>query len=511
MPLRRRPLAVVVLVFALAATIGGSARAAGSGFALGPDVDPSVAAQIANGSAGATYHLLVFGSGLVAADGAAGVGAGDDLGAIGAEGVEATGAQAAALAAQPGVEYVTADVPMVPTGTISAAGAVSASSLSTTYPQVDGATGLWADGVTGSGVGIAVIDSGVTPRADFGDRLVQVRLPGQDASSLDDTVGHGSAVAGVAAGDSPDGQYVGVAPGSTVYAVDVARDGGVYTSDVIAGLDWVLANAAQDDIRVVNLSLQQTVSSSYLTSPLDAAVELLWNAGIVVVASAGNLGPGSEDYAPANDPYLITVGASGDGGAAAGAGDALAGFSSYGTTPDGFAKPEIVAPGMHIVTPLPPGSVIAQAAPDGYLSTDPTDGLGYVRISGTSFAAPQVSGAAALLLQENPALDPDQVKWLLTQSERPVAGSNAGALDLGAVSAADLAEPGSADAGLTPSILGQAGEQVWGGPGAGPLDGAQPPLTTWQDALAVAGDPWDAAAWDAAAWDAAAWDAAAWD
>ena len=118
-----------------------------------------------------------------------------------------------------------------------------------------------------------------SPRvADLGSRVVQVALPGQDPASLDDGYGHGTFVAGVSAGLSADGKHVGLAPGSTVYAINVSRPDGVRSSDVIAALFWVLQNAKAKNIAVVNLSLSETTPSSYRTSPLDSVVELLWRA-----------------------------------------------------------------------------------------------------------------------------------------------------------------------------------------------------------------------------------------
>jgi subtilisin family serine protease len=164
-------------------------------------------------------------------------------------------------------------------------------SLASLYPKVIGAPAAWNSGYTGEGVGIAVLDSGVQSIADFGSRLVQVQLPGQTTNA--DTYGHGTFVAGIAAGSAPAGNYVGIAPGATVYAMNVARvDGSVYSSDVISGLDWVLANHTAYNIRVVNLSLSESAQSSYLASALDTAVERVWRDGVVVVASAGNRGPG---------------------------------------------------------------------------------------------------------------------------------------------------------------------------------------------------------------------------
>ena len=141
---------------------------------------------------------------------------------------------------------------------------------------------------------------------------MQVKLSGQprQADKLDDTTGHGTFVSDVLAGKSADGRHVGVAPGAKIYAINVAGDDGVSTSDIINGLTWVLANKALRNIRVVNLSLAETVPSSYMTSALDQAVEKVWQAGIVVVTTSGNLGPDTVYYAPGNDPFVITVGAS---------------------------------------------------------------------------------------------------------------------------------------------------------------------------------------------------------
>lgn len=193
-----------------------------------------------------------------------------------------------------------------------------------------------------------------------------------------------------------------MAPGATVYGLNVSRHDAVYTSDIVRGLQWVLDNRRRYRIRVVNLSLAESVPSSYRTSSLARAVEAVWQAGITVVVSAGNLGPDSARYAPANDPFVINVGASDPVGTADVADDTLAGFSSFGTTVDGFAKPDIVAPGRHITSLLMPGSTLDLLAPDAN-HVEP----GYLRINGTSFSAPQVAGAVAALLQQRPELTPD--------------------------------------------------------------------------------------------------------
>jgi len=153
-----------------------------------------------------------------------------------------------------------------------------------------------------------VIDSGVTKVDDLSGRVVQVPLPGQVKTSLDDTYGHGTFVAGVAAGKSANGSYAGIAPGATIYALNLSRPDGIRSSDVMSALFWVLQNAKAKHIGVVNLSLSEGVDSSYATSSLDDVVELLWRRGIVVVVSSGNDGPGTTSHAPGNDPFAITVG-----------------------------------------------------------------------------------------------------------------------------------------------------------------------------------------------------------
>jgi serine protease AprX len=208
-----------------------------------------------------------------------------------------------------------------------------------------------------------------------------------------------------------------------------------------------LANATAKNIRVVNVSLAETVTSSYLTSALDSAVEQLWRAGIVVVASSGNLGAGTMQYAPANDPFVITVGATDTNSTAATADDFVASFSSSGTTGDGFVKPELLAPGRRIAALLPIATTLGAAAPVANVVAS-----GYATMSGTSFSAPQVSGAAVLLLQQHPTWTPDQVKWVLAQTARPVTGVTMGALDLAAAMNFSAA-PGSANAGIAPAPL----------------------------------------------------------
>ncbi len=302
---------------------------------------------------------------------------------------------------------------------------VDGASLATNYPATVGADRLWAAGITGKGVGVAVIDSGISgdmpdfKNADGSSRITANVIASSGATRSGDEVGHGTHVAGIiagnslnrSAGDPARGAYVGIAPEANLIAVKVADDAGYSTVvDVIAALQFVVDHKNELNIRVVNLSMSADTPASYLDDPLDAAVEFAWHSGIVVVVAAGNRGDVADavTYPPANDPYVISVGATDEGDTAIRSDDITAAFSSRGLTQDGVAKPEVLAPGAHIVAPLAMGSAFQTLCPQCLV------GGNYVRIGGTSMAAPVVSGAAALLLQARPDLNPDQVKGLLT-------------------------------------------------------------------------------------------------
>ena len=436
---------VLALVAAFGVTLPSYASPS-NGF--GPKVDDALAelATAPDASAGTELHVLIFGDHLASVNSALGLRVREGFDKFGGEGATITVGDLPALVADDDVDYVTVDRDVVPTATTTP----TADMLATLYPTIDGAPAAWGRGYTGAGVGIAIIDSGTTPEPDFGGRLIQVKLKGQidKNGGLNDPYGHGTFVAGIAAGATADSRYVGIAPAASIYAINVSRPDGVRSSDVMAGLIWVLMHHKDRHIRVVNLSLNETATSSYLDSPLDSVVEMLWRAGVVVVVSSGNRGPNTASYAPANDPFVISVGATDTNGTIDPADDTVARFSSYGTTRDGFSKPEIVAPGRRIVSLLPAGTVLGGQAPVSSI-IEP----GYARMSGTSFAAPQVTGAVAALLQKNPSLTPNQVKALLTATSRPVAESAAGALDLDAASAFG-GDAGVANQGIEPARFG---------------------------------------------------------
>jgi serine protease AprX len=264
-------------------------------------------------------------------------------------------------------------------------------------------------GLDGQGMSVVVVDSGTDAHSDLTGRVSRVA-----GFAGDDLYGHGTHVAGIIAGDgaASSGAYAGVAPGVHVIGLRVSDEIGMaYESDVVDALQWVHDNKDQYNIRVVNMSLNSTVEASYHESPLNAAAEILWFNGVVVVVSAGNKGPAgghnTARTAPANDPFLIAVGASHEHGTANRADDTIAAFSSFGVTLDGFVKPDLIAPGFDLIAPLSSFSDWNLEHPDKVVGGE------YIRLSGTSMAAPVVTGAVALLLQDEPGLNPDQVKYRL--------------------------------------------------------------------------------------------------
>ena len=207
-----------------------------------------------------------------------------------------------------------------------------------------------------------------------------------DATTASDRYGHGTHVAGLVAGNGRAPVGVGSRSSTGTSARRRRRTssrsrcpttiGNAYLIDVIAGLQFVVDHGADYGIRVVNLSLGSSLALPYEIDPLNAAVEAAWAHGVVVVVAAGNRGsdPDAVSYSPANDPYVITVGAVDDQGTKTTGDDSLAPWSSRGVTQDGFAKPDIVAPGAHIVAPLAPDSDFAVAVPGLRASTNATSG-----------------------------------------------------------------------------------------------------------------------------------------
>jgi serine protease AprX len=401
-----------------------------------------------------------------------------------------TGSQVLTLARNGHVQSITYDSPVTLAGTLT---------NKQRWPFVSGVQKFWASGTSAATPTIAVVDSGIdASRADFGGRVVaQVNLTSLSGNSPGDGRGHGTFVAGIAAGSGDN--YAGAAPASKIVSLDVMDDQGMaMTRDVIAAADWILKNKNTYGIRVVNFSLHTSQPNSIKYDPLDKAVERLWFAGVTVVVAAGNYGVGGQPsgvpFAPGNDPFVITVGADDVDGSVSTTDDTAAPWSAYGYTLDGFAKPDVAAPGRYLVGPAPLSSTLYLQRPDAVVAP------GYIQLSGTSFAAPIVAGAAAQILSAHPTWTPDQVKGalMLTASKTP----SAAPLSEG-VGIVDVAKAVALTSAPNPNL---ALDQFVLADGSGGLvfDSA-----SWASA-ARANASWASASWSSASWASASWSSASW-
>ena len=346
-----------------------------------------------------------------------------------------------------------------------------------------GATAVRRDlGYDGTGVGVAIIDSGAAAAHDdlrgsngapVIDRFVDF-VAGQNLSY--DDYGHGSHVAGIIAGNGydSDGKRSGMAPGARLTVLKVLDNkGDGYISDVIAALDYVVANKDQLNIRVVNLSIATGVYESYTTDPLTVAAEKVVQNGVVVVAAAGNNGRspnGSIQHggvtAPGNAPSVLTVGASSHMGTVDRADDTIASFSSRGPgAVDNGAKPDLVAPGVGIESLSDPDGTLYSTKSKYLLpGTVATTYLPYLSLSGSSMAAPVVTGTVALMLQANPSLTPNAVKAILqyTAERHGYDPLTEGAGFLNALGAVQMAKYLLSPSDNYPDTTGWSRKIIWG-------------------------------------------------
>jgi serine protease AprX len=350
---------------------------------------------------------------------------------------------------------------------------------------------------------IAIVDSGIDKnRADFdmGTRVIAEKVITQlQPNSPGDGRGHGTFVAGIAAGSAPDN--AGAAPASKLVSLDVMDDKGMArTSDVIAAAEWIYQNRAAYNIRVVNFSLHSTTPSNFTRDPLDKAVEKLWFAGVTVVVASGNYGnpdgPSGVPFAPGNDPFVITVGAVDLEGSTNVRKHDIASWSAYGYTKDGFWKPEIAAAGRFMIGPVPVNATLPLERPEHVVAP------GYMRLSGTSFAAPIVAGAAAQVLARHPAWTPDQVKGALMQKARFIPEAPPGSAGVGELNAqrgADLNRAPNPNLALNRFVISD------------PTGGPTPVFNavSWTDA-AKNSAAWDSVSWTDASWTDVSWTDASW-
>jgi serine protease AprX len=459
-------LTVLPRVLSPVASISASSASTGASTATGPGLFALAAAhprqrvevivQFVAGTSPAAQRELVAGAGGQVTR---------DLHIINGLGVRAAAAAAQRLAGDPRVHAISLNAG-VHSSDLSAQ--LSTSNLQQNDIASTDTAPAWNAGATGRSVGVAVIDTGIagdlvdfqTSQGNPASRVVEAAAVNPAATDPYDDYGHGTHVAGLIAGngnnrvnaDPENGAYMGTAPKANLVDVKVSDDAGnTSLIDVIYGLQFAVDHQADYNIRVVNLSLNSTVAQSYTTDPLDAAAEAAWFHGIVVVAAAGNMGtaPDAVDYAPANDPYVLTVGGVDDTQTTKTKKDVLASWSSRGTTQDGFAKPEVVAPGAHIVSTLAPNSLFTQLC-----STCIVGGGSYFQISGTSMATAIASGAAADVASVHPHWTPDQIKSALVNSAASTADSQAQEVDtFNATQAGALGLTTNVNQGLTPSTL----------------------------------------------------------
>ncbi len=391
------------------------------------------------------------------------------------------------------------------------------------FLQQTGAAQLAAQGDTGQGVTVAVLDTGIDNLPDFAGRLIGgVDLTGA-GNPFQDDYGHGTFVAGLIAGDgaSSGGQYSGEAPGADLVSIKVAGASGVTNlSTLIAGVQWAIDHEASYGIRVLNISLGFQPMTSTVINPLDQAVQAAWNAGIAVVVSAGNAGPSNGTIlSPGDDPLVITVGALDDMAQPNVADDEMNDFSSVGpTSPDGWVKPDLVTSGRSVVSLAAPGSTIYQDYPSARIGSANFVG------SGTSFSAAITSGAAALVLADNPDLTPDQLKARLLGTTNPGPVGNPFVDGHGALNAYAAATAGPMDfdqtaPGLTLNLLGGTvslaptgsadtwNTQLWSGLPASQQPGGDADWDGWN----WNGSDWNGFTWTGKAWNDGGWAGAEWN
>jgi serine protease AprX len=367
------------------------------------------------------------------------------------------------------------------------------------------------DGIDGSGVTVAMIDTGLAQHPDFDNRVL-ARVDFTPGGAGDDEYGHGTHLAGVIGGDggASGGKWRGVATRAKLVSVKVAgADGSTDVSVVIAALQWVVTHADNYGIRVLNLAFGTDSVQPYALDPLDAAVERAWAAGITVVVSAGNRGPGPGTISkPGDDPYVITVGAADLHQTADRWDDEVAPFSSRGPTQDGFEKPNLIAPGTTIVATRDAGGTVDTLHPDAIVDDH------YFKGTGTSQAGAVVAGVAALMYEANPDLTPRRVKGILMDTAFRTSayrvGGGAGLVDAtGAVLAAtsDVTNP---NAGLVRSTgLGSLEDSRGHLHVEADLDGDGLPDLV-QGEIDVLGDPWDSTSWSSTSWSSTSWSSTSW-
>jgi len=394
--------------------------------------------------------------------------------------------------------------------------------------QSVGAQTAWQSGANGSGIDVAVLDTGVTPvpGLDGANKLVygpDLSFDSQNPNTIYlDGYGHGTAMAGIIAGN--DSGYRGIAPNARVVSVKVgASNGATDVSQIIAGIDWVVEHAHDPgmNIRVLNISLGTDSTQYYASDPLAAAAENAWRKGIVVVAATGNENTANAVADPATDPYLIAVGAADSVGTVNQADDTSPTWSNRGT---GSRQPDLVAPGSYVMALNVPGSTLATQNPNAVFGR-------FIRGSGTSQATAITSGAAADILSAHPDYSPDQVKAALTRSAARIYEHNPNKVGSGELNVAAALNQSVSNATQSYTVANGLGT-LEGARGSAHVSLGGVTLTgekdifgnTWTSASIAAaraagatwsggvynGATWSGATWSGATWSGATWSGATW-
>jgi serine protease AprX len=403
----------------------------------------------------------------------------------------------------------------------------AAAAIGTGVLSID-ARSVWTQlGVTGRGIGVAVVDSGVAAHPDLAGRVVAsidfTSATPRVTTTLSDPGGHGTHVAGLIAGDgmSSGGAFTGVAPNAQIVSVRVFDANGYATlSTVLQGLQWIVNNRSTYNIRVANLSFGATPTGSYRTDLLATAVEVLTFANVTVVAAAGNGGPSSGSVTtPGYDPFVITVGAADTTLSTTPGAATVPSWSARGPTPfDGYDKPDVVAPGRKLIGPLALSGMLAGLYPERIVTALGASVPSYFSMSGTSMSTALVSGTVALMLERNPSLTPRQIKTRLKDTAIELAYTPDGAMGAGMVNAFSAVGSNTSAGSYTAqalsdsfardiygSLLGQ--RIVWRSLSAnGGVDSAGIPWSniTWQNIT------WNTITWNNIVWEAFTWTNITW-
>lgn len=439
--------------------------------------------------------------------------------------VDMTAAAADALRRAPGVLGLTRDAPVRLTGATTGYDPRSDAGSMYSISQATGAQRVWGNNVTGKGVDVALVDSGVTPVPGLTGSGKILNGPDLSFESQNpatrhlDTFGHGTHMAGIIAAANEDTTHTGMAPGARLVSLKVAdAHGNTDVTQVIAAIDWVVQhrNDPGMNIRVLNLSFGTPSMQDYRYDPLSYAAEVAWRKGIVVVVSAGNDGTGTGRLLnPAQDPHVLAVGAEGDSkGTPSIQDDTIPAFSTRG---DGVRNPDVVAPGVSVQGLRVPGSYI-----DSQYGATAAFEDRFFRGSGTSQSAAVVSGAVALMLEQRPWLSPDQVKALLKDTAKVLPAADVQAQGRGLIdvaSATTAPAPVLATQTAAPSV------------GTGTLDGARGAAKLVLDGVTLqgqrdifgksyvaatrtvqemAGSSWAGGTWNGSSWAGSSWAGSSW-